>query len=71
MVLKMICLYHIKSRCNLLDTVIKRQIMMRIKDDSNKVICPKFSGNVFDVCMDDHDDMTLVDPAMKLPPRNI
>ena len=40
---------------------------MRMKVDRNKVICPDFDRNVLDVCRDDHDELTLVDPYMNRP----
>ena len=40
---------------------------MRMKVDSNKGICSEFGRNVLDVCIDDHDELPLVDPSVNLP----
>ena len=42
--------------------------MMRMKVDSNKVLCPDFGRNILDGFIDDHDDLPLVDPGINLPP---
>ena len=44
---------------------------MRMKVDSNKVICPDFGRNVLDLCRDYHDDLPLFDPFMNLLPRHL
>ena len=41
---------------------------MGMKVDRNKGIYPYFGRNVLDGYRDDHDDLPLVDPSMKLPP---
>ena len=41
---------------------------MKMKVESNKGICPYLGSNVMDGCIDYHDDLTLVDPSMNLPP---
>ena len=68
-VLKISCLSHINTRYNNLDTVSKRKIM-RIKVGSSKGIFTK-SEDFLDVCRNNHDDLTLVDPSMHLLPRDI
>ena len=39
-----------------------------MKDNSNKVICPDFSRNVLDGCINDNDELLLVFLAMNLSP---
>ena len=56
---------------NILDPVRKRQTVMRMKVDSNKVICPYFGRKFLDVCRDNNDELPLVDTAMNLPPRHL
>ena len=44
---------------------------MRMKVNSNKVICTDFSRNVLDDFIDGHDDLSLVYPDMDLPPYQL
>ena len=39
---------------------------MRMKVDSNEVICTEFDRNILDGCRDDYYDLTLVNTAMNL-----
>ena len=39
-----------------------------MKVDINKVIYPDFGRNFLGGCRDDHDELPLVDPSMKVPP---
>ena len=66
MVTKICFLSHFNSWNNIIDTSRKRQAVMRMKVDSNKGICTEFGRNVFDGCIDDYDDLSLVDLSMKL-----
>ena len=45
--------------------------MMMRKVEINRVIYKDFGRNVLDVCRDNHNDLTMVDMNMKLPPLNI
>ena len=42
---------------------------MRMKVDRNRGICQDFVRNIFDDCIDDHNELTLGNPAIKLLPR--
>ena len=66
---KIISLYCLNRWCNILDTVRKIEMMMRMKVDSNKVICPDL-GRSFG-CIDDHDDLQLIDPYKNLMLRQL
>ena len=68
MVLKICRLSCLNSWWNILDTVMKRHTVMRMKVNSSKGICTNFSRNVLDGCRNDHDDLPLVYPSMKIPP---
>ena len=59
MVSKIFCLSCLNRWRNILDTVMKRHVVMRMKVNSNKVICPDFSRNVLYGCIDDHDELPL------------
>ena len=68
LVVPKICyLSHLNSWHNLLYQYIKIQVVMRMKVDSNKGICPDFGRNVLDGCRDDQDELPLVDPSVELP----
>ena len=68
---KICCLSRLNIWRNLLDPARKRQAVMKMKVDINKVICSGFSGNIWYVCKNGHDDLPLVDPSMNLPPCQI
>ena len=68
MVPKIFCLSRLNIWSNLIDTSRKIQAVMRMKVDSNKVICPEFGRNVLGVFIDDNDELPLVDMSMNLPP---
>ena len=39
--------------------------------ESNKVICTEFGRNILDGYIDDHDELSIVDHSMNLPPRHL
>ena len=57
---KICCLSRLNNCLNLLDPSRKIQVVMRMKVDSNKGICPGFGRNILDGCKDEHDDLPLV-----------
>ena len=63
---KICFLSRLNSWQDLLYSARKRKAVMRIKVDSNKVICPDFGRNVLYRCRDDHDELPLVDPYTNL-----
>ena len=68
---KICCLSHLNIWSNLLDPLRKRQTVMRMKVDINKVIYPVFGRTILSVCRNDHDWMPLSDPTTNLPPCHI
>ena len=65
---KICCLSRLNSWLNIIDPVIKREAVTRMKVDRNKGNFPDFGRNVVDGFIDDHDDLSLVDLSMNLPP---
>ena len=65
---KIFCLSPLNLWRNLLDPAKKRQVVIRTKVDSNKVICTDFARMFLGGCRDDHDDIPLFGPSMNLPP---
>ena len=68
---KIFCLSRINIWRSLLDPARKRQAVMSMKVDSNKVIFPDFGKIFLDGCRYDNDDLSLVDPSMNLPPLQL
>ena len=65
---KIYCLSCPNIWINLLDPARKRQAVMRMKVNSNKLICTDFGRNVLYGCRYDNDELTLVYMSMNLPP---
>ena len=63
---KICFLSHLSSWQDLLYSARKRKAVMRIKVDSNKVICPDFDRNILNGCIYDHYYLPLVDFSMNL-----
>ena len=66
MVQKKCCLSCLKNWRNLLDPDSKRQAVMRMKVDINKIIYPEFGRHSLGGCRDDNYEMPLVYPTMKI-----
>ena len=69
--LKTFFLSRLNSWHNLLDSLSKTKMMINIKVDRNKVVCPDFVRNVLDGCRDNHYDLSLVDMSTNLLLLNI
>ena len=68
MVTKIFCIYRLNIWHNLLDKSRKRQVVMKMKVDSNKGICTDFGRNFLYGSKDDHDYLTLFYFPMNLLP---
>ena len=70
-VTKIICPSHLNIWHNLLHISRKRQTAMRMNIDRNKGIFPYFGRNVLDDCIDDYDELPMVDLGTNIPPRHL
>ena len=68
---KICCVSRLDSWRNILDPVSQRQMVMRMKVESNKGISPDFVRNVLNDCKDDCDYISLGYLDMNLPPRHL
>ena len=65
---KICCIYHLNIRWKKINPVRKIHVVMRIKVNSNKLIFPDFSRDVFDGCINYHDELPMVYHSINIPP---